>query len=348
MHPRVLPFLLVGVLAGCSAPEGNLLTYWGPDITAGGETQFKPGERLAVTGLVTRTITDSEPSLDLLEVVFVESPAPATCSMYAAWMQDVAALQEYVRDVFALAPEARPEAWQDYVCQELGGAARDAFGGDGNYRALHLLLNATGGGPASGLFRPASPGGEDDEHLGGDLTTSQRSHYAARLYERSKHAKDILPSDADTSYETLDPDPVSQCASFVDRLAEQAEDGFESEYPDHDALALQTATHRWYHHNDGRDDVALDEGGSLPVGVTFENWRNAATEGGDLAVNVFLSASRTREDFPYENVLLTTKGVLLRVEACSRLDEHMSLVWPEVEQLGAAPLIAGDDDDSAN
>jgi hypothetical protein len=339
--------LLCLALAGCPAADGNLQTYWGPDGTAGGQTTLTPGQRLAVTGLVTRLITTSEPALDLVEVVLVEAETPATCSMYAAWLDEVAALQGYAAEVLAEPAADRPEAWENYVCQELAGAARDVFGGDGSYRALHALLNATGGGPEGDLFRPASPGDSDGSFLGGNLVASQRGRYAGRLYERSRHAEGILPSAAPTGWEARAISPLENCGGVISVLVDELEDG-RTTYPDRNSLALQAATHRWYHHADARTAVGLDEGGQLPVGIVFPGWQEAATRGGALSATVFQSVARAPEEFPYEYVLLTTKGSQIEVEACTRLNEFTALVWPEVAQLQAAPILSGDDDDSAN
>jgi hypothetical protein len=341
-----LALLSTCLVVGCTAAEGNLQTYWGPDGSADGRTTLTPGEELVVTGLVTRLITTSEPQLDFVEVVLVEAETPVTCSMYGVWMEQVAALQEYAADIYALSEDQRPEDWQSYVCQELAGAARDVFGGDGSYRALHALLNATGGGPEGDLFRPASPGDTSGLYLGGNLAASQRDRYVGRLYERGKHASGILPSSADSSWEGSDISPIDGCGGVISVLARELDEA-RTTYPDSNSLALQAATHRWYHHADDRSSVGLDEGGQLAVGITFPNWQEAATTDGVLSATVFQSVARAPDTFPYEYVLLTTKGRQIEVEACTRLNDFAPLVWPEVEQLRAEPIAAGDDDDSA-
>ncbi len=349
MNARTLiAALLCPVLWGCPAADGNLQTYWGPDGTADGRTTLTPGEELAVSGLVTRLITTSEPALDFVEVVLVEAETPVTCSMYGSWMEEVEALQAYAAEVLAMEPASRPDSWQTYICQELAGASRDVFGGDGSYRALHALMNTTGGGPEGDLFRPASPGDADGSFLGGNLAASQRDRYVGRLYERSKHAAGVLPSGADTAFQGQDIDPIEGCAGVISVLAQELENG-RTTYPDHNSLALQAATHRWYHHADDRTTVGLDEGGQLPVGITFANWQEAATTDGLLSATVFQGVARAPDTFPYEYVLLTTKGGQVEVDACTRLNAFTALVWPEVVQLQADQIVpVGDDDDSAN
>ncbi len=348
MTPRTLIALLpCWTLLGCPAADSNINTYWGPDGTSAGQVSLTPGEKLAVSGLVTRLITTSDPPLDLVEVVLVEAETPVTCSMYGAWMEQVLSLQDYAVDVLALPELERPEDWQTYLCQELAGASRDIFGGDGSYRALHALLNTTGGGPEGDLFRPASPGDTGGGFLGGNLAASQRDRYVGRLYERSRHASGILPGAADTDWMSKDVSPIDGCNGVVSVLAEELAEGRVT-YPDHNALALQSATHRWYHHDDARSTVALENGGgNLPVGITFPDWQEAATSGGLVSVTVFQGVARAPDTFPYEYVLLTTKGSQVPVQACTRLNDYTALVWPEVTQLGAEIISVGDDDDSA-
>ena len=332
-------------LLGCGAIDGNMHTYWGPDGTVEGLTTLTQGAELSVQGLVTRTLIDSGGPLEFLEVVLVESETPVNCSMYTAWMEQVAALQDFVIEVFEQPEEDRPAAWEDYLCQELSGSSRDIFGGDGSYRALHALLNTTGGGPDGDLFRPASPG-DTVNFLGGNLVASQRDRYVGRLYERSKHAAGILPESANNSFEATDISPIEGCLGVVAGLVQDLESGRDA-YPDRNSLALQAATHRWYHHADDRTTVRLNEGGDLAVGITFPDWKQAATTDGLLTATVFQSVARAPEEFPYEYVLLTTKGRQVDMAACTALSTFAPLVWPEVVQFEAEPIAAGDDDDSA-
>lgn len=331
-------------LWSCDAGVGNLHTYWGPDGTLDGLTALTQGQGLAVRGLVTRTLLPQDDPLQFLEVVLVEAETPVTCSMYGAWLEEVEGLQAYAVEVFAQPVDDRPEAWESYLCQELAGAALDIFGGDGSYRALHALMNSTGSGPDGDLFRPASPGGSTSDYLGGNLAASQAGRYVGRLYERGKHANGVLPSSADTSFEATDISPLEGCAGVIARLVQDLDEG-KTVYPDRNSLALQAATHRWYHHPDERTRVQLNEGGELSVGITFPDWKKAATIGGHASVTVFQSVARAPEDFPFEYVLLTSKGSQIELEACTRLSDFTALVWPEVEQLQAVPIDGGEDAD---
>lgn len=340
---RTLLLIASLCLVGCEEDLDLLQTFWGPlDTTAGG-TPFSAGAEVGVTGLVSRKITDSQPSRDLIEVAFVSAETPVTCTMYTRWMDSVADMQQYVLDVLDTPEAERPldDDWQGFVCQSLAGSAREVFGDAGVYRALHLLLDVTGGGPDGGLFRPATPGADPGSFLGAELLTSTK--YVSRFYERSRHGEDILPNGAEGSWVRQDISPITGCAGILKPLVSEYLEG-RTTYPDADSIALQAATHRWYHQDDEQDDVQLQSGQPLPVGLTFADWDQAATSGGLAGLTVFQTVARAPETFPFDNVLLTSEGRQIPIEACGDLALHMPLVWPEAPGLNAP---TGDDDDSA-
>jgi hypothetical protein len=58
---------------------------------------------------------------------------------------------------------------------------------------------------------------------------------------------------------------------------------------------------------------------------------------------VFHQVARAPDTFPYPELLLSSKGLAVPIEACADISPFMPLLWPEVDELQA-----GDDDDAVD
>lgn len=355
---RTSPLLLLVALGlvGCGNDGAWVQTWWGPLDVGEGESPFPPGGAYQVQGFAHRTSTDpaltGEPARDLVSVVFVGADQEVSCAAYSTYLSEIASLQGYVDDVLALSPSERPPSWVPYVCQEIRGAAREAFGGEGVYRAGHVLIEVTGGqAPSDGVFRAAVRGGDDAAFEGGELLAP--GQYVSRLYERSQHGEGILPDaggggSAPWQAPDQDIDPADLCGTLLATLVEEAERD-RDDYPDRTSMALQAASHRYYHHYKSQETIEI-RGSELPLGVSLPEWDTVADQGGTAEVTLFGQISRVPDIFPYQQQLLSTQGAGLGVEACPALSETVGLVWPEVAGLPGAPagsVTAGDDDDAS-
>ena len=357
MHRKTLPLSLLAALAltGCGNDGVWMQTWWGPLDAGDGESPFPPGGAYQVQGFVHRTATDPAVSgsdaRELLEVILVGADQDVSCDAYSRFMLDVAALQEYVDEVLALSPPTRPQNWVSYVCQELDGAARDSFGADGVYRAVHALLEVTGdAAPTDGVFRAAVPGADGSIFEGGELLTP--GSYTSRIFERSQHGEGILPDSggagtAPWQDPTQDIDPADLCPTLLGVLLDDLDRNRET-YPDRAAVALQAATHRYYHHYKSQENISI-KGQERPLGVALPQWSIAADQGADVELTLFGQVSRAPDIFPYQQVLVSTQAETVPLTPCPRLSDVAGMVWPEVAGLPGAPDMAppGDDDDSA-
>ena len=348
--------LLACALPGCTNDGVWLQTWWGPTDSGEGDSPFPPGGSFQVQGFAHRVTTAS--ARDLVEVVLVGAEQDVTCDAYRRFLAEVSELQTWVDDVLAHPADERPDAWVPYVCQELRGAASDAFGGGGAYRSIHALAEVTGGSaPSDGVFRGAVPGSEDDEFGGGELLVP--GSFVSRSYERSQHGDGILPQnsggdDAPWRRACLSPDaptecdidPDRDCAGYLSALVEDAQAG-RTTYPDRASMVLQAASHRYYHHHKAQDTIQI-RGAERPLGLILPGWEQLGTAGGDAEITYFGDVSRAPSIFPYKQVLVSSQGDKVPVEACPDLSETAGMVWPEVSGLPGGPSAggAGDDDDS--
>jgi|GEM_PF-1636372 len=351
----LLSITVTALLSGCGNGGVPLQTWWGPLDAGEGESPFPPGGAYQVQGFVHSVETDpaisGSAARDFVEVVLVGADQDVSCDAYTRFMLDVSELQTYVDDVLALEPSARPDTWVPYVCQEINGAARDAFGGEGVYRAVHVLLEVTGGAaPNNGVFRAAVPGSNPDTFEGAGLLTA--GSYVSRIYERSQHGEGILP-DSGTSGTApwqdpaQDIDPADLCPTLFGALLDDLDRG-RTTYPDRASMALQAANHRYYHHYLDQQTIQV-KGEDRELGVTLPQWSIAGEQGAEAEVTLFGQVSRVPDIFPYQQVLVSSQATTVRLNACDRLSDVAGLVWPEVAGLPGAPARApqGDDDDSA-
>ena len=341
----VAVWLLLAGLWGCAEQSSEQLqSFWGPLDSGNGQLRFDDGRAFGVTGLVHEVelrgaVLESGEDRRLLEVVLVGGDLPVSCSVYSEFLRKVELQQTYIDDVFAAPADERPEQ-EDlvaYVCQDVGAAALEAFGNSGSYRALHALLDLADG-PQDDLFRP-SPLPAEGQFFGADVLAP--GHFVSRIYERSLHGEAILPDGGEGPWTDEDVDPVSSCVTVLTKLLEEREAG-RTEYPDRDSIGLQAANHRYYHH-DPPDEVVTLQGATQPflnVGLTLPGWDRVAALGGNLDVTLFGRLSRAPEIFPYSELLVSSLGTPIPVEACPSLRAHLPLVWPElpgVESIDALP-----------
>jgi hypothetical protein len=336
-----LALALVG-LPGCGS-EGSLLqSWWGPLDSEGGGTPFSAGGRFEVHAFGHRILTDTTPSRDFVGISLVGADQPVSCAMYASYLAVLTETEGYVQQILALPREDQPDQWIQYVCQTIEGAANEAFGANGSYRAVTALLDVSDGGPASGVFRAAPPGAEPAEFPGAELLVP--STYVSRIQERSRHGEGLLPVGGDGVWLTDDLDPVTGCARALATLIAEYESGRDT-YPDHAAIVASASAHRYYHHYTSQEEIELNAGTSLQVAWTIPEWDLVASTGAELSVTLFGGVARAHEQFPYTQLLLSSQARTISVEPCAQLNDALPILWPEVEQLGFEELFGDDDDD---
>lgn len=326
---------LVSMLS-CAGDDGTLASWWGPVENADGENSYDLGGDWKIRGFAHAI---AAPERDLTEIVFAGAATPPSCASYGHWLQESSAVQRYTSEWLETPPDARPakEDLIHYVCQRLGSAAEVAFGSDGAYRAVHLLVDASGGQPDGDVFAPAAPTLSSSEFVGAEALGP--STYVGRYYERQLHGKDILPCEvADSACWAGDVDPIKACPVVLNQLLLEQESGRET-YPDRASIGFQAAHHRYYHVARSQDAITLGSEGELPIGITLANAVATATAGGSARLTGFFSVTRVEEAFAYDEILISSRSQPLTVESCPELDGSDALIWPE---LGAAP--AGDDD----
>ena len=316
---------LAALLSGCAAEGTPMQTWWGPLDSSDGGTPFASGGSSEVRGLVHRQTTEGTPR-DVLEVVVVD--ASVSCGDYAHWLASMGALRRTL--LSELDASDQIDALAAWTCGEIAALSTELFGGEGRYRALHLLAEAPYGVLPDGVFR-AAPVGATTEFGGAELLDP--GTYVARWYERGPHGAELLPEGADVaSWASDDLDPVTSCEAAASRLMSESLDGRET-YPDRDSMALQSATHRWYHHHTTQEEIGLWGGEPLAVGLTLPDWEVAATDGAVADVTVFTTVARAPDAFPYDQALLSVQH--LPLEPCPDLGEAPGVVWDELVGFGA-------------
>jgi hypothetical protein len=328
------PFLLLAAaFGGCQEADGNLLTWWGPLPGADGNNHYADGRSLDVRAF---TYPVSSAVGDVLDLAFVSAPAAPSCSAYSQWWETVAEVDRYLAAWLATSnPMEAPQDALGFACQRLRGASHEAFGGDGTFRALHLLMDATGGPPDQDLFTPAR--GPEDTPLGAEVL--QPGTFVGRMFERSRHGAGLLPSNVEGGEAwNRDRDPsTDECVAL---LYELATDHLADELPVPNASSLGSlaASHLYYH--------APIEAGVLPLdrdrsnGILLPASPTVATSGGRADFASVLSFSRTPDGYPYTRTILATAAPI-QATPCPTLEDAAPLIWPELQ----SP--SGDDDSAA-
>jgi len=341
--------LLLGTV-GCGADATVLGTWWWPSLDPAdtAQTGLDGGRGFPVQGFAVRQETTSDPSRNLLGVMLVGSDTAVSCAAYSGYLNSLADTQRWFDIVWPMDDPARPTNAQilGYVCQEIQSASREAFGGNGAYRALHLLLDISGGGPASGEFRAATKGAAADELGGAELLSP--STYVARLYERSVHGEGLLPARGEFG-NAGDFDPLASCPAILSSLLDN-----NSHLPDPDVPALNAAAHRYYHHYESQDSLPFMRADDSEIEVVNAVWSGEYAQlaeiGGNLSPTAFLEVAGAVDAFPYDKLLLSTQANRIPIEACPSLGDSFGFVWSEVPELGwsTAGDSPGDDDDSSS
>lgn len=333
MHRLFLLAVPLGLslLAGCQDGGASVWSWWGlPE--GSGSSPFQAGGLFEAQAFAHKVSVDVGVPRSFVELALVGTDQPTSCEAYSLWLQRLGDLQGYVDDVLATPSAERPanDEWIGYVCQEIDAAARDSFGGDGRYRAMHLLLEITPGDvPDSGLFRPAAPGA-DGGWGGAELLVS--GTHVSRTYERSRHGEDILPSTSSGTWRDQDLDPATRCEVILGGLASEWAEGRE-DYPDRSSVVLQAATQRYYHAHTDQEVLPTAQGEDLDIGVSAPGWSDAGTSAVTFDVTAFGAVSRVPEGFPYDRLLLSTRNHDVSAEPCPSLGRYASMVWPELAGL---------------
>ncbi len=353
-RPLLCSTLVALLGAGCVDEGTSVQSWWGPVESPNTSASFASGGSFAARGLVhSFTTQNNGAERDYLGVVLVGAEdGPASCSVYVDYLRRMEAAQAYFEEVVTADVRPPAEEWSQYLCQSIRGASVEAFGRDGAYRAVHALLDVTGGSVAgSGIFRPAPLGAEETEFPGAEVLT-EAGTYVGRVYERSRHGDGILPG-GDVPGRDSDVDPISGCSTIAQALLDELDRG-RDDYPDRWSVALQAGTHRYYHHHTSQEQIQLDAGDPLEVGITLPNWATAGVDGAPGGLTFFGQVARAPDLFPYEQLLLSSQSAALEFESCPLLSQHVGLVWPEIlgdpdwaGELGDDDDSAGDDDDSA-
>lgn len=310
-----------------------MTSWWGPVDVADGGTTYDDGGQWPVNALV-HGVADG-----LVEVVLVGAGSPPSCEAYANFLREAGEVDAYVARWLDTPADERPskEDVLIYACQALATAGESAFGDRGAYRAVHLLVDPSGGQPEGDLFRAGAPTLSSTDHVGAEALSP--GHYVGRVYERQVHGDGVLPCDRQkTACWEGDVDPIAACPGILSQLILEAESG-RDDYPDHAAVGFQAASHRYYHSVRDQDAIDLGTSGSLPLGVTLANATATISAGGSVSATLFSTVTRVEDAFPYRELLLSTGVDLVPLSTCSALDGTEAWVWPEL-----GPPDVGDDD----
>ena len=145
------PLLLLTLLCGCVSIDAGLVQTWWGELPEedGGIVELEAGGSFAAGALVQQVDPLLSGGRDLLQVIIAGDLLPGTCDRQRELFEEAAAVEDAVAaSKAANVADADLAGW---ACQELQGAAGEAFGGDG-WRAVHVLVNLGDGdlSPAAG------------------------------------------------------------------------------------------------------------------------------------------------------------------------------------------------------
>ena len=296
LAPLVAPLAALLFLPGCMTFDAGIVqTWWGTLPEDGGAVTLEAGGNFAAAALVQPvdpTLIDG--SRQLLHVTLAGDLLPSSCALQEALYAEAAAVEAaLIESVAAGSASADIAAW---ACQELRGAAREAFGGDG-WRAVHALVDPGDGG----LLAPAG---------GGELLTALTpGTYVARFVDLDAPGALAPTPDADS------------CGTRVEALLAT---GIIPE-----GAVLGAALGRMDHRPAADDQLdraddrpVLDIGLNLPGGLEAGSQPDSlrlTTFVGNLAATTFTDAvvSTTGEPFPTEPCAIAPKADIVAV-------------WPEL------------------
>jgi hypothetical protein len=289
--------LCVIALSGCSF-EGPWLQVWWGDLASESEpATFEAGEAATSAGLVfDQPVGDETATI----IVLLGSWAPGSCDIHVDYMREVETVRNSVTTDDMNADGA---AW---ICEQLAGLAREAYGELGDHRAVHALVGP--GAPAGAQLRPAGDDLTLDETGLLDLTSiPQAGTYVARVLEWGSPQ---LPNAED--------EPAGRCTAAV--LGAWAEDG---------AIPADGVTagafRRYEHRHTGDPTVARASGDPSPVGFATEGW---GTDDVTVAATVFTDAPAIPGS-EFAQMVVGTEGTPIPLEACPAAAATYYWAFPE-------------------
>jgi MYXO-CTERM domain-containing protein len=305
------------LLLGCSGPVGpvSVQTWWGGQ-DSDEDVFFEAGGAFDAVALSSSFEADG--SL-WVEVALVG--AEVDCVGYGNYRSRAADIT--VEIAAALAdPDTRLGAVEDVVglaCQELDGAAREAFGWDGSYRALHLL--ARGDGDGSFLPSSAAPVGPVLSEL------PQDGFFASRYVEWGGLGAGLLPGGdgSESGYEA--------CVGRLTNVFQAWDAGELGDVPSEAMAAWGLSGRRAEHHDPALEEVSHEEGSSSPVGVFFGGWSGPSSPGATLRVTSFVGLQDVPEGVDFARAALGVEAGSA-LESCPDLAGSEVAVWPEPGLVG--------------
>ena len=321
LRPAALALVVLVALPACTAEAPDeLRAWWGSFDEAGAVADFEAGPAFPVGGLIHLLPESATEGRDLAQVILVGSDVPASCSIYAGFLAEVASIQAALDEVITDDPTAA-ESWAGWICQEVRGAAIESFGAEGSYRAVHALLDISPEAePPDDRFAPAVGGLEPAEPGGGEALVDAGT-FVVRAWERGRHGEGILPPDAGFGW------TGESCEDRALALL-RADPGIL--LPDRDAVTLAAAANRYYHRWTFEPSVEQPDGSSLPVGVKLPQFRAAGSGGGAVEVTAFGQVTGAPSAFDYEQVLFSSEGQQIPLEPCQALDPALGILWSEL------------------
>ena len=291
----LLPLAAVLLLSGCvSIDAGVVQTWWGSLPEDGGAVTLEAGGNFAAGALVQPVDPTLVGGRQLLQVILAGDLLPGTCPLQESLFAEAAVVEASAAEsVAAGAAAADVAAW---ACQELRGAAREAFGGDG-WRAVHAIVE-----PADGVMTPATG-------AGALLDALVPGTYVARMV------------DLDAS-SALAPTPGEDtCATRVEAL-------IGSGVTLADGGLLGAALARMDHRAAADDQLArADEAPMLDVGLTLP----AGMEAGSRPDTVRLATFVGDDAAAFPDAVVATVGEPLPTEPCALGPTWEVLaIWPEL------------------
>ena len=317
--PLALTLLLV--LPACAPEDPDLLrAWWGSFDDGGAATDFEAGPSFPVGGLIQLLPEAATGGRDLAQVVLAGADVPASCSIYAGFLAEVASIQATVDEAVVEDPGSAG-SYAGWICQEVRGAAIESFGAEGSWRAVHALLDISpGAGPTDDRFVPAVGGLEPVEPAGA-LSLVEPGTFVTRAWQAGRLGDGMLSGESDGGWDEQ---------SCEDRALALLQDDPGPLLPDRRGVALAASANRYYHRWTFEPSVEQPDGSTLPVGVRLPEFRSAGSGGGNVELTVFGQLSGAPEDFDYDQVLFSSEGREIPLEPCQDLDAALDLLWPEL------------------
>ncbi len=293
------PVLAIGLLSGCVAIDAGLVqTWWGELPADGGAVTLQAGGAFAAGALIQPVDPELVGGRELLQVTLSGDLLPGTCAGQEALFAEAAAVEAAVNESAGAAAAPDLAAW---VCQELRGAAREAFGGEG-WRGVHVLVDV-----GDGALSPASGAGDL-------LTALSAGTYIARMVDLGGRSA-LSP--------TSEGEP---CITRVQALLDGGQALTEG-------ALLGAALGRRTHRSPADDQLALaDEGDDLTVGLSLPGGLDGGAGDDTVSLTTFVG-DELAADFP--DTVVSTIGDPLSAERCAQApNRDLLAIWPELTPTG--------------